>query len=85
MRVASAVIGTPLDKAYPIENASLQETIYREHLLMRYNDSADERGDGCFEGTALPGRDIIDQYNHGWKLRRNVQIVPPKAMHTHIG
>ena len=30
----AAVIGTPLDKAYPIENASLQETIYREHLLI---------------------------------------------------
>jgi DNA processing protein len=29
-----AVIGTPLSKAYPIENAALQETIYREHLLI---------------------------------------------------
>jgi DNA processing protein len=29
-----AVIGTPLDKAYPIENAALQETIYQEHLLL---------------------------------------------------
>ncbi len=29
-----AVIGTPLDKSYPKENASLQETIYREHLLV---------------------------------------------------
>jgi DNA protecting protein DprA len=29
-----AVIGTPLDKAYPAENSSLQETIYREHLLI---------------------------------------------------
>lgn len=28
------VIGTPLDKAYPRENASLQETIYRDHLLI---------------------------------------------------
>jgi predicted Rossmann fold nucleotide-binding protein DprA/Smf involved in DNA uptake len=28
------VVGTPLDKAYPIENAPLQETIYREHLLI---------------------------------------------------
>jgi DNA processing protein len=29
-----AVIGTPLSKAYPAENAGLQEEIYREHLLM---------------------------------------------------
>jgi DNA processing protein len=29
-----AVIGTPLSKAYPAENADLQETIYREHLLV---------------------------------------------------
>ncbi|WJR74940.1 DNA-processing protein DprA [Bradyrhizobium sp. NP1] len=32
-RVA-AVIGTPLDKAYPAENASLQQEIYSSHLLM---------------------------------------------------
>jgi DNA processing protein len=32
-RVA-AVIGTPLDKAYPAENAELQQEIYRGHLLM---------------------------------------------------
>jgi DNA processing protein len=29
-----AVIGTPLDKASPSENANLQERIYREHLLI---------------------------------------------------
>lgn len=29
-----AVIGTPLDKATPSENAHLQEEIYREHLLI---------------------------------------------------
>jgi DNA processing protein len=29
-----AVIGTPLDKAYPAENAALQESIWREHLLL---------------------------------------------------
>ena len=29
-----AVIGTPLDKATPAENAVLQERIYREHLLV---------------------------------------------------
>ena len=29
-----AVIGTPIDRAYPAENASLQEQIYREHLLI---------------------------------------------------
>lgn len=32
-RVA-AVIGTPIDKAYPAKNARLQETIYRDHLLI---------------------------------------------------
>jgi DNA processing protein len=29
-----AVIGTPIDKCYPAENARLQETIWREHLLI---------------------------------------------------
>lgn len=29
-----AVIGTPLSKAYPAENAGLQEDIYENHLLM---------------------------------------------------
>ncbi len=29
-----AVIGTPLDKAYPVENIPLQELIYREYLLL---------------------------------------------------
>jgi len=29
-----AVIGTPLDRAYPAENAHLQELIYAEHLLL---------------------------------------------------
>lgn len=30
----AAVIGTPLDKAYPAENAKLQEAIYTDHLLI---------------------------------------------------
>ncbi|NIJ22855.1 DNA-processing protein DprA [Sphingomonas japonica] len=29
-----AVIGTPIDKAYPAQNAPLQEEIYRNHLLV---------------------------------------------------
>jgi len=29
-----AVIGTPVDRAYPAENKRLQERIYREHLLI---------------------------------------------------
>ena len=29
-----AVIGTPLDQAYPAKNKALQELIYREHLLV---------------------------------------------------
>jgi DNA processing protein len=32
--LTAAVIGTPLEKAYPIENSSLQEQIYRQYLLM---------------------------------------------------
>lgn len=31
---AVAVIGTPLDKAYPAENAELQQKIYTQHLLL---------------------------------------------------
>lgn len=31
---AIAVIGTPIDKAYPAENRRLQELIYQEHLLI---------------------------------------------------
>jgi len=30
----AAVIGTPLDRAYPAENKRLQEVIYRDHLLI---------------------------------------------------
>jgi DNA processing protein len=30
----AAVIGTPLDKAYPAENAQLQQQIYSHHLLL---------------------------------------------------
>lgn len=30
----TAVIGTPMNRAYPAENARLQETIYRDHLLI---------------------------------------------------
>jgi DNA processing protein len=29
-----AVVGTPLDKVYPAKHSSLQEKIYREHLLI---------------------------------------------------
>lgn len=29
-----AVIGTPIDRAYPAENSALQERIYRDHLLV---------------------------------------------------
>jgi DNA processing protein len=29
-----AVVGTPLERAYPAENAALQERIYREHLVI---------------------------------------------------
>ena len=35
----AAVIGTPLDRAYPIENAPLQEYIAAEHLLISQFES----------------------------------------------
>jgi DNA processing protein len=40
-----AVIGTPLDTAYPAENERLQEQIYREHLLV----SPFSRGERVFQ------------------------------------
>jgi DNA processing protein len=36
------VIGTPLNKAYPAQNAELQEEIYRDHLLVSQFDSRDK-------------------------------------------
>jgi DNA protecting protein DprA len=45
-RVA-AVIGTPLDKAYPAENAELQQQIYADHLLM----SPFKEGDRVFRSN----------------------------------
>lgn len=46
-----AVIGTPLDKAYPAQNASLQELIYRDHLLI----SQFEVGERTFQ-SSFPAR-----------------------------
>ncbi len=45
-RVA-AIIGTPLDKAYPAENAELQQQIYSHHLLM----SPFKEGDRVFKSN----------------------------------
>lgn len=42
-----AVIGTPIEKAYPAENGDLQERIYREHLLV----SQFEPGKRVFPGN----------------------------------
>lgn len=42
-----AVIGTPLEKAFPAENKRLQEQIYREHLLV----SQFEPGSSVFRGN----------------------------------
>ena len=42
-----AVVGTPVDKAYPAENKRLQERIYREHLLV----SQFEPGSRVFPGN----------------------------------
>lgn len=49
-----AVIGTPLSKAYPAGNASLQEAIYREHLLI----SQFEDGDRVFRSN-FPARNRL--------------------------
>lgn len=35
------VIGTPLDKAYPAANSSLQEEVYRDHLLVSQFESGE--------------------------------------------
>ena len=42
-----AVIGTPIDRAYPAENKRLQERIYRDHLLI----SQFEPGKAVFKGN----------------------------------
>lgn len=42
-----AVIGTPLNKAYPAENADLQQRIYRNHLLV----SPFREGDRVFKSN----------------------------------
>lgn len=49
-----AVIGTPLDKAYPAENATLQERIYADHLLV----SPFEIGERTFKGN-FPKRNRV--------------------------
>jgi DNA processing protein len=49
-----AVIGTPLDKAYPAENAALQESIYKEHLLI----SPFRIGETVFKGN-FPKRNRV--------------------------
>lgn len=49
-----AVIGTPLEKAYPTENASLQEWIYNEHLLV----SPFEKGEATFK-SSFPKRNRV--------------------------
>lgn len=50
----AAVIGTPLSKAYPIENAALQEEIYSRHLLI----SPFEEGTNVFKGN-FPARNRV--------------------------
>ena len=49
-----AVIGTPLDKAYPAENSALQEWIYNEHLLI----SPFRQGEAVFRGN-FPKRNRV--------------------------
>jgi DNA protecting protein DprA len=50
----AAVIGTPLSKAYPIENAALQEEIYSRHLLI----SPFAEGSNVFKGN-FPARNRV--------------------------
>ena len=50
----AAVIGTPLNKAYPAENAPLQEAIYRDHLLV----SPFKIGDAVFKSN-FPARNRV--------------------------
>jgi DNA processing protein len=50
----AAVIGTPLSKAYPIENAKLQEEIYQRHLLI----SPFPDGSAVFKGN-FPARNRV--------------------------
>jgi DNA protecting protein DprA len=52
-RVA-AVIGTPLDKAYPAENAELQQQIYEHHLLL----SPFKEGERVFKSN-FPARNRV--------------------------
>ena len=49
-----AVVGTPLDKAYPAENATLQEKIYRDNLLI----SPFRVGEKTFKGS-FPKRNRV--------------------------
>jgi DNA processing protein len=49
-----AIIGTPLVKAYPAENACLQEAIYRDHLLV----SPFRQGEATFKGN-FPKRNRV--------------------------
>lgn len=49
-----AVIGTPLNKAYPAENALLQEVIYSSHLLL----SPFPEGEAVFKGN-FPKRNRV--------------------------
>ena len=49
-----SVIGTPLDKAYPAENARLQEDIWRNHLLL----SPFRIGEAVFKGN-FPKRNRV--------------------------
>lgn len=43
-----AVLGTPLDKAYPAKNRALQERIMREHLAVSQFASGSSGGRHCF-------------------------------------
>jgi DNA processing protein len=48
------VIGTPLDKAYPAENARLQEQVYSDHLLL----TPFRAGEAVFKGN-FPKRNRV--------------------------
>lgn len=72
-RVA-AVIGTPLDKAYPAENAELQHDIYRRHVLL----TPFEVGERVFRSN-FPTRNRVS--GRALRYRSCVPPEPRDALH----
>jgi DNA protecting protein DprA len=78
-----AVIGTPLDKATPSENAALQERIYREHLLV----SRFAKGEKTFR-TSFPLRNrlmaaLSDATGRPKPIRKRGRLLSPASTGPH--